>query len=172
MPSRPTSVHIFRAAERVREIKKIGSVNMTFELPVVFHSDGVPLVGRFIRNTRAAARDHRHGFVADRQRADGKDLWPAVRRHRIHRLHLRLLWVSREPRPPRQAEIPARKIKDIFAAAAFLRTVGFVDPERIGCVAICASAQYVLRALAQSAPIRAFASVAGWYHDPANADFA
>jgi hypothetical protein len=67
---------------------------------------------------------------------------------------------------PRQAELPARKINDIRAAAEFLRSVAFVDAERIGCVGICASAQYVLAALAQGAPIHSFASVAGWYHDP------
>jgi dienelactone hydrolase len=67
---------------------------------------------------------------------------------------------------PRQAEIPARKIVDIMSAVEFLRTIGFVDPDRIGCLSICASAQYTLSALAQNAPIRSFVSVAGWYHDP------
>ena len=66
---------------------------------------------------------------------------------------------------PRQAEIPARKIGAIHAAANFLRSVAFVDADRIGCVAICASAQYALVALAEGGPIRSFASVAGWYHD-------
>jgi fermentation-respiration switch protein FrsA (DUF1100 family) len=67
---------------------------------------------------------------------------------------------------PRQAEIPARKIRDIEAAAGLLETLAFVDPARIGCLAICASAQYALRALAGAVPIRSFVSVAGWYHDP------
>lgn len=53
-----------------------------------------------------------------------------------------------------------------MSAVEFLRTIGFVDPDRIGCLSICASAQYTLSALAQNAPIRSFASVAGWYHDP------
>jgi len=67
---------------------------------------------------------------------------------------------------PRQAEIPARKIRDIEAAAGLLETLAFVDPARIGCLAICASAQYALRALSGGVPIRSFVSVAGWYHDP------
>jgi hypothetical protein len=67
---------------------------------------------------------------------------------------------------PRQAELPARKIDDIVSAVTFLRTVAFVDPERIGHLAICASAQYALRALGNGVPVRSFVSVAGWYHDP------
>lgn len=64
--------------------------------------------------------------------------------------------------------MPARKIADIAAAVTFLQSVGFVDADRIGCLSICASAQYTLNALAQRVPIRSFASVAGWYHDPAS----
>jgi fermentation-respiration switch protein FrsA (DUF1100 family) len=66
---------------------------------------------------------------------------------------------------PRQAEIPTRKIGDLCAAAEFLSTLSFVDAERIGHVAVCASAQYALHAIARGARIAAFASVAGWYHD-------
>jgi fermentation-respiration switch protein FrsA (DUF1100 family) len=69
---------------------------------------------------------------------------------------------------PRNAEIPARKIADIGAAVQFIRTLAFVDSDRIGCVAVCASAQYTVRALADGVPIRSFASVAGWFHDPAS----
>jgi hypothetical protein len=43
---------------------------------------------------------------------------------------------------PRYAEIPARKIADIGAAVQFIRTLAFVHSDRIGCVAVCASAQY------------------------------
>src|SRR5262245_65178655 len=66
---------------------------------------------------------------------------------------------------PAQAEIPARKIGDILAAANFVSTTSFVKPGAIGHLAICASAQYTLAALAAGAPIRSFVSVAGWYHD-------
>jgi uncharacterized protein len=68
----------------------------------------------------------------------------------------------------RNAKIPARKIADIGAAVQFIRTLAFVDSDRIGCVAVCASAQYTLRALADGVPIRSFASVAAWFHDPAS----
>jgi len=65
----------------------------------------------------------------------------------------------------RQAEIPAAKIADLHAAADFLSTLSFVVPERIGHVAICASAQYAQHAIAQGARVAALASIAGWYHD-------
>ena len=55
---------------------------------------------------------------------------------------------------PRQAEIPSRKIADIAAAVSLLRSFAFVDPDRIGCLAICASAQYVLRAVADGVPLK------------------
>lgn len=69
---------------------------------------------------------------------------------------------------PRQAEIPARKIADIRAAADFLATLSLVHPDRIAHVAICASAQYAQHAIATGARLAAFASVAGWYHDAAS----
>ena len=67
---------------------------------------------------------------------------------------------------PRQAEIPERKIRDILAAANFFSGLGLCAPGGFGWVAICASAQYVLRAIARGAPISAFSSVAGWFHNP------
>lgn len=68
----------------------------------------------------------------------------------------------------RQVELPSRKIADITAAATFASTLSFVQPGGIGYVAVCASAQYALTAIAQGAPIRTFASVAGWFHDTAS----
>jgi fermentation-respiration switch protein FrsA (DUF1100 family) len=68
---------------------------------------------------------------------------------------------------PRQLEMPARKIADIMAAADFLASLSCVRRGAIGCVAVCASAQYTLAALARGARIDAFISVAGWYHDAA-----
>lgn len=65
----------------------------------------------------------------------------------------------------RQTEIPARKISDIAAAARFLSTFSAVRGGRVGCLAICASAQYAAAAIEQGAPIHSFASIAGWFHD-------
>lgn len=66
---------------------------------------------------------------------------------------------------PRQLEHPARKIQDIIAAAEFLSTMSFVQGGSPGHLAVCASAQYALAAIARGARIRCFASVAGWFHD-------
>jgi len=67
---------------------------------------------------------------------------------------------------PRQAEIPDRKIADLMAAADFVNTLAFVEPDRVAHLAVCASAQYGLAALARGAHLARFISVAGWYHDP------
>ncbi|HEV2779897.1 MAG TPA: alpha/beta hydrolase [Actinophytocola sp.] len=69
---------------------------------------------------------------------------------------------------PRQAEIPARKIADITEAARFVSSLSYVHPGGVGYLAVCASAQYALAAIAGGAPIASFASVAGWYHDTAS----
>jgi uncharacterized protein len=66
---------------------------------------------------------------------------------------------------PRQAEVPDRKIADLSAAADFLSTLYFVEPGTIAHLAICASAQYGLAALARGSRVARFISVAGWYHD-------
>ena len=66
---------------------------------------------------------------------------------------------------PRQAEIPARKIADIVAVANQVASLSFVRPGAVGYLAVCASAQYTLAALAAGAPVASFASVAGWFHD-------
>jgi uncharacterized protein len=69
---------------------------------------------------------------------------------------------------PRQAEIPARKIGNIISVANQVATLSFIRPGAVGYLAVCASAQYALAALAQGAPIDSYASVAGWFHDTAS----
>lgn len=43
--------------------------------------------------------------------------------------------------------------------------MSIVDRDRVGVLAVCASAQYALGALARGLPVASFASVAGWFHD-------
>jgi uncharacterized protein len=69
---------------------------------------------------------------------------------------------------PRQAEIPDRKIADLIAVAEFLSTLSLVEPETLSHLAICASAQYGLAALARGSRVARFISIAGWYHDTAS----
>jgi uncharacterized protein len=66
---------------------------------------------------------------------------------------------------PRQLEVPARKISDIMAAVDTVSTLSFVQPGGVGYLAVCASAQYVLAAIARGSRIASFAAVAGWFHD-------
>ena len=143
---------------------------MVVDTSLLFHSSGVPLAGRLFRPT-SSLHGRQPAIVV-------MGSWLTVKEQMASTYARRLadegytafvfdfagFGESRgEPRP---AEMPARKIGDIVAAAGFLSTLAFVDPDRIACLAVCASAQYTLHALAHGAPIASFASVAGWYHDP------
>lgn len=68
---------------------------------------------------------------------------------------------------PRQFESPARKSVDIRNAVAYAGTLPFTRAQRVGGLAICASAGYMARAIADGAPLNAFVTVAGWFHDAA-----
>ena len=143
---------------------------MLFELPIVFHSQGVPLVGRFFRNT-ASLQERQPAIIATGSWLTVKEQMATTYARRLAESGYTTFvfdfsGFGESRGDPRQAEIPARKIADITAAVTLLQTLAFVDPERIGCVAICASAQYALRALANGIPLRSFVSVAGWFHDP------
>lgn len=66
---------------------------------------------------------------------------------------------------PRQLESPPKKIEDIINAVGFLSGVPEVDPARIGAVGVCAGAGYLAGAVARDPRIRAFGTVAGFFHD-------
>lgn len=145
---------------------------MIVELPIVFHSQGVPIVGRFFRNT-SSLQDRQPAVVALGSWLTVKEQMASLYARRFAEAGYTALvfdfsGFGESRGDPRQTEIPARKVADIAAAVEFLKTVAFVDAERIGMVAICASAQYVLRALAQGTPVRSWVSIAGWFHDPAS----
>jgi hypothetical protein len=67
---------------------------------------------------------------------------------------------------PRQYESARLKSEDIQSAARFLRSRPEVDPERIGGLAVCASASYMALSLAGGVPIKSFVTVSAWLHDP------
>ena len=143
---------------------------MLFELPIVFHSHGTPLIGRLFRNT-ASLQERQPAIITMGSWLTVKEQMATTYARRLAEAGYTTFvfdfsGFGESRGEPRQAEIPARKIRDIEAAAGLLETLAFVDPARIGCLAICASAQYALRALAGGVPIRSFVSVAGWYHDP------
>jgi hypothetical protein len=142
---------------------------MIHEIPAVFHSHGVPLAGRFLRTDRSL-QERQPAVIVMGSWLTVKEQMAATYGRKLAEagytaFTFDFAGFGESHGEPRQAEIPWRKIGDIRAAADFVRSMAFVDPDRIGCVAICASAQYALAALAGDAPIHSFASVAGWYHD-------
>lgn len=68
----------------------------------------------------------------------------------------------------RAYESPARKVADFKAAASFLQSLPEVDAARTGVLAVCASAGYAAQAINEGAPLKAYAAVAGWFHDQAS----
>jgi hypothetical protein len=139
-----------------------------YQTPLLFPSNGVLLAGNLYRNV---------DNLVDRQptvMVTGS--WLTVKEQMAHHYAQRLAELGysaftfdfagfgQSQGEPRQLELPARKIGDIVAAADFLSTLSFVRGQ-LGYLAICASAQYTLAAIARGARIGSFASVAGWYHD-------
>lgn len=61
---------------------------------------------------------------------------------------------------PRQIESPQWKMRDIINAAEYLGSRDEVGAERVGGMAICASAMYMAHAIAQGANLKAFATSA------------
>jgi fermentation-respiration switch protein FrsA (DUF1100 family) len=66
---------------------------------------------------------------------------------------------------PAQTELPARKMADLAAVVDATQNSSWIHPGRLGVLGVCASAQYILGALARGLPVGAFAAVAGWFHD-------
>jgi uncharacterized protein len=142
---------------------------MIDETPVVFTNQGVPLSGRFLRSAGRSGR--RPIVLVVGSWLTVKEQMPLLYARRLAEAGYDAFifdfsGFGESGGEPRHVEMPSRKIADLRAAVEFLRTVGFVDPDRVGSVGVCASAQNVLAALAQGVPIRTFASIAGWYHDP------
>jgi uncharacterized protein len=67
---------------------------------------------------------------------------------------------------PRQYESGTAKTEDFKNAMTFLQSLPIIDPKRIGGLAICASAGYMARAVAEDDRFRAFVTVAGWFQHP------
>jgi hypothetical protein len=66
---------------------------------------------------------------------------------------------------PRQYEHPARKVEDFRAAFGFLASRPEVDADRIGAVGVCAGAGYLAPAVAGDDRVKAWGTVAGFFHD-------
>ena len=66
---------------------------------------------------------------------------------------------------PRQYEHPGHKVEDFRAAFGFLANRPEVDPGRLGAVGVCAGAGYLAPAVAGDDRIKAWGTVAGFFHD-------
>src|SRR5687768_6789410 len=124
-------------------------MNTIHEFPCVFHSQGVPLAGRILRNT-ASFDERQRAVIAMGSWLTVKEQMASIYARRFAQLGYTALvfdfaGFGQSHGEPRRTEMPARKIADIEAAVQFLRTLAFVEPDRIGCIAVCASAQYTLQ---------------------------
>jgi fermentation-respiration switch protein FrsA (DUF1100 family) len=142
------------------------------ETPILFTSRGVALSGRLFRNTDSFTR-RQPAVIATGSWLTVKEQMPATYARRMAaRGYAAFVFdfagFGESGGDPRQAEMPTRKMEDLSAAVAFLSTQSWVEPGAIACLAVCASSQYVLAAIARGLPIRSFASVAGWFHDTAS----
>jgi dienelactone hydrolase len=68
---------------------------------------------------------------------------------------------------PRDFESPSRKIRDVYNAVTFLRTLPETASGRIGALGICAGAGYAAVGAADDPRIRSLALVAPWLHNAA-----
>jgi fermentation-respiration switch protein FrsA (DUF1100 family) len=68
---------------------------------------------------------------------------------------------------PRQHEDPPGKLADLRDALSWLVARPEVDEHRLGCVGVCLGGGYALRFSAFDPRVRALATVAGGYNDPA-----
>jgi fermentation-respiration switch protein FrsA (DUF1100 family) len=68
---------------------------------------------------------------------------------------------------PRQYEVPQRKVQDLRTALSYLAHRTEVNPQRVGAVGICAGAGYLAGAVAADDRVKAWGTVAGFFHDAA-----
>lgn len=140
-------------------------------LQIVFHSSSVPLAGCFHRNTNSL-ETRQPVVIVTGSWLTVKEQMPATYARAFAELGYTAFTFDfagfgESDGAPRQAELPARKIGDIMAAAEFVATMSFSSPGAVALLGVCASAQYGLAALARGARIDSFVSVAGWFHDSA-----
>jgi fermentation-respiration switch protein FrsA (DUF1100 family) len=142
---------------------------MLHEMPTVFSSQGVPLLGTLFRTTDSL-EERQPCVVISGSWLNVKE---QMATHYARALAQRGFtcfvfdfagW-GESGGALRQAELPASKLQDIVSAVSFVSTLSLVEPGAVGYLGVCASAQYALHALAAGARVRSFVSVAGWFHD-------
>ncbi len=141
---------------------------MLHELPVVFTSDGVPLVGTFVRNSASLSARQRCVVVTGSWLTIKEQMALVYARALAQRGFAALAydfcgWGASDG-ALRHWELPTQKVRDMAAAVDFVSSLSFTGP-KVGYLAVCASAQYALRAAANSARFASLVTVAGWFHD-------
>ena len=137
--------------------------------PVLFHSGGVPIAGRLHRDP-AAGTGRQPAVVVTGSWLTVKEQMPdryaaALAARGYTALTFDFAGFGQSGGEPRQVESPTRKMADLAAAVAYLSLLSLVRPGPPALLAVCASAQYGLAAVAAGLPVGAFCSVAGWFHD-------
>lgn len=149
-----------------------GTAKTVQSTPVHFNSDGVGLVGEiYLPASYEPGAALLPGVVVT-------GTWTSVRQQMTQRYAKKLAaeglaalsfdyrTYGESGGEPRQIESPEWKVRDIVNATEFLMARDEVDGERVGGMAICASVMYMAQAIAQGAPLKAFATSAAWIHDP------
>ena len=141
---------------------------MLNELPIVFTSDGVPLAGTLIRSSASLSVRDRCVVVTGSWLNVKEQMAIVYARALAQRGFTAFTfdfsgW-GESGGELRNWELPNQKARDITNAVDFVSSLSFSRP-KIGYLAVCASAQYALRAAANSARIASLVTVAGWIHD-------
>ena len=137
---------------------------------VAFYSQGSKLVGHLHR--AAAATEPQPGIVVVGSWLTVKEQMPSnyapiVAGAGFAALTFDFSGFGESEGEPREVESPRRKAEDIRNAILFLRTRKEVDSERVGVLAICASAGYTVLAALDEPAIKSVAMIAPWLHDAA-----
>lgn len=142
-----------------------------FRTPVLIPADGTLLAGRLHRNV-ADLGEPQPGIVVSGSCLTVKEQMADLYAARLAAIGYTVLtfdfagW-GESGGGLSQVELPLRKAADIVAATEFLRSLSCVSGNRVGYLAICASAMYASAAIDGGAPVAALASIAGWFHDTA-----
>jgi uncharacterized protein len=145
---------------------------MQKRISTVFTSDGIPLAGTFHLGSPALSERRPAVLVSGSWLNVKEQMATVYARALAERGYAAFVfdfagW-GESGGPLRHVESPAAKARDVANARRFVAAQSFVDPERVHYLGVCASAEYVLHALADGLELRAFAAVAGWFHDAAS----
>jgi uncharacterized protein len=138
--------------------------------PVAFPSDGAWLAGNFYRPAGLGGTPLPTVMVTGTWmsiKEQMADRYAArLARHGLAALSFDFAGYGTSGGEPREVESAGRKARDMHSAVSFLASHPGVDAERIGALAICASAMYVsMASAAGDERIRALALIAPWLHD-------